>query len=221
MKTLIFAVLCALSLPAAATDLDYSYVDLAYTRPSYDFTTGSSNGYQLDVSWDLGRSGFALEGAYTHSSLGHFTDATFASGKPESYRLGGAYHMAAGEFLDFVAHADYVSAKTTLHIAPFNTDTSESDTGYVLGLGLRGKVSDAFELDAFVDHDNTGLMQHGTVSCPTGVGCLINWAQDGSETAVSVAGRYRFTGPFGLGLEYRHSSLQGGNEWLLSGRWNF
>jgi len=214
--------LCAVSLSAAASEFDYSHLDLAYTHTQYDFTSGSGNGYEIAGSWELGQNGFVLEAAYRHARFGDITGFPFVMLKPVSYRAGAAYHMPAGEFLDFVAHADYVSAKTTLD--PGSPVISQSSTGYVLGVGLRGKVSDAFELDAAVDHGNTGFMRHGNGTCnPVSPFCAsaVNWQQDGVETVLSLAGRYHFTHALGLGLEYRHSSLQGGQEWLLSGRWKF
>ena len=224
MKTLFIAVLCIVSLPAAAADFDYSYLDLAYSKLSNDFVTSGGNGYQLDGSWGLGSSGFALEAAYKHNQFGNrsFPGTTF---KLQDVRFGAAYHASLSSNLDFVTHADYVSAKTTLddalvtvHGSPYVID--QSDSGYLVGVGLRVRVLDALELDAFVDHDDTGFNQHRLGNCGFGCG-LVEERQDDPETVLSLAARYRFAGAFDVGFEYRHSSLLNGSERLASVRWNF
>ena len=223
MKTMIVALLLTSAcLPAAAANFDYSYLDLAYSGTHDDISTANANGYGVDGSWALGASGFTLETSYEHRSFGSLHIYPGATLTPESWNLGAGYHFALGNSLDFIAHADYSSAKTGFSVGSFRD--SQKNNGYVFGVGVREELSDDFDLDEWLEHDDTGFNQFGpyTTSCGTGT-CvlLLNWQQNGSENVVSAAARYLVTGALGVGLEYRHSSLEGANEWLLSARWNF
>lgn len=223
----IFATLALGLLPVAAcaADLDYSYLDLAYIRASNDFTNGVGNGYQVDGSWDIGSSGFSLEGGYQHERFGSIGFALSQTLTPENYRFGGGYHIAMGKSVDLVAHVDYLSTKTTneldhfLSIGPLVT--SESDHGYLVGAGVRAQLSDGFELDFGVEHDDTGFRETQTGPGCGLIACIQEWRQDGPENVVSGAARFQVYGPVLLGVEYRHSSLRDGNAWLLSARWDF
>ncbi|HEY3646278.1 MAG TPA: outer membrane beta-barrel protein [Gammaproteobacteria bacterium] len=226
MKNLIaLCLLATVSAGAGATDLDYSYLDLSYIRASNDFSGSTGNGYQLDGSWSLGSSGFYLEGGYQHERFGSGLPLPLTL-TPENYRLGGGYHLALSKSVDFMAHADYVSAKTTaeldglLALGPIIT--SQSDHGYRIGAGIRAQLAESFELDAGLDHDNVGFRETGRgPGCGFLFVCVVRWRQDGPENVLSGALRFRIQGPLVLGLEYRHSSLNNGNDWTLSARWDF
>jgi hypothetical protein len=225
MKSFIAILLCTLSLPATAADLDYTYLDIAYVRASNDFTNSVGNGYQLGGSWSLGGSGFSLEGGYQHQRFGSTNISISLVLTPENYRFGGGYHIVLGKSVDFVAHVDYMNAKTTSELdGVFSSGPiifSQSDHGYLIGAGVRARLSDDFELDAGLGHDNTGFHETTSGSGCGPFGCVIEWRQNGSENVLSGAVRFRVHGPMVLGVEYRHSSLQDGNEWLMSARWEF
>ena len=227
MKTsFLILLLLAATQAAAAAAPDYSHLDLAYSSEKRsDLPLGTAGGYQLAGSYGFDN-GLFLEAAYKHNrfefQLANLPGSAYTiTLQPEQYQVGGGYHYALNPGLDLVSHLDYADARTRFELGSISN--TESYHGYLLGVGLRDQVTDTLELAAFVDHDNTAFIQYGPGSCGARPNCVPNvtWKQDGSETVLSVAGHYRFTEAFGLGLEYRHSSLQGGREWLLSGRWNF
>lgn len=225
MKGILAALALAALLPAAASasDIDYTYADLARSRPHSDIYFGgydSTSGYRLDGSFGFAGNWF-VEASRQRDQF-DFNGTIVAPQEGPSLRaektlLGAGFHAALSECVDFVVHADYGQATTSTPNRPFLFGTSFDDHGYNFGLGLRYQPLAGLELDAGVDHDDLGF---GTVS-----GRLINpfyrvAAQAGEETVLSAAVRYRF-GMLGVGIEYRHSDFDGWRDWLFSLRANF
>ena len=207
---------------ASAADLDYSFLDLGYSRQIHDKLERGS-GYELAGSYGLADN-FFVTAAYKHNI---FTDDTLSASASfdysnHSYLLGGGYHYGLSASTDLVARVMYGRAYSETQLGSFSL--TDSHSGYDLGIGLRGSPATSLELEAFVDHDDLGYDHRISTPCTgTFTRCVlvITNETDGIENVISTDARYRFTTEFSLGAGYRHSSLQSANEWLLYGRWSY
>lgn len=221
--TLLFVAAC-LPVAAGADSFDYNYLGLAYVHANTEFTAGAGNGYRLDGSWSIGGNGFSLEGGYRYQRFDRISlDPVGGALEAQNIRLGIGYHRSLGNTVDFVAHANYVRARTSndQQILYSSITNNQTNNAYVFGVGIRGHVSENFELYAGVDHDDAGLRQYHKSCTPYGCNFDFGYLQDTSENVVAAGARYRFSRSFGLALGYEHSELENRKEWLLSARWNF
>lgn len=234
MKKRLAALALAVLLPVAASaaDLDYRYVDVAFSRAytdsgvyAFQSVLVGGQGYLLDGSFGIGEHWF-VEGAYQKNRF----HSQFYSGSSietvidsKSLRLGGGFHTAISDHADFVAHLDLGRANTDEELPGLTAGNlpHSVDHGYVAGVALRVRPTDSLELDLGLDHDTLGFGTQLVSQC-TSFGCYVQPQehQDGSENVVSTALRYRF-GMMGVGLEYRSSNFQAWRETLVSLRFNF
>ncbi|MHB8425242.1 MAG: outer membrane beta-barrel protein [Gammaproteobacteria bacterium] len=228
MKNIVFVVATLmLAIPAAANAAapGYNYLDLSYSRTSlnHDVSAGingmsGGNGYQLAGSYDITSSIF-LGASYGHNNFnGGFTTAGLPpAGSPAGgffvkyYMLTVGGHLPITGSVDFVGRVSY--ADDSWQQGPSNgifpglsVSSSETKTGYDVGVGLRAMMNDRLELNAFVDRDDVGLLGQN---------------QNSVETIGSVGALYNFSRRYGLGVSYAHSNQGGGNNWMLTGRWYF
>ncbi len=228
MKNVVFvvaALVIAAPVAAGAAAPAYNYLDLSYSRAnlSNDASAAISglsggNGYQLAGSYGITNS-FFLGASYGHNNFnGGFTTAGLPpAGSPAGgffvkyYALTLGGHLPITDSVDFVGRVSYVS--DSWRQGPSNdifpglpVSSSATKTGYDLGVGLRAMLNDRLELSAFVDRDDAGLLGQN---------------QNSVETIGSVGALYNFTRRYGLGVSYAHSNQDGGNNWMLTGRWYF
>lgn len=158
--------LAALPLAAQAEDMSYSFIDLGYVETDLD------NGPTADGFGVRGSVGFAenffVFGEYTNQDLQGVDIDQFAVG------LGG--HLGLTEQLDGVGRIGYVDGEASAGGFSVSVD------GYLVSAGLRGQVTDDFELEGHVIYRDLG--------------------GDGDETAFSIGGRYFLTDQLALGAEY-------------------
>ena len=232
MKKHLAALALAALLPACASaaDLDYRYLDVAFSRGYSNFGTDTTfgppvvggQGYLLDGSFGIGEHWF-VEASYRRNRFHQeFRSAPVVVVTPKSLRVGGGFHWAISDRADFVTHLDLGKARTDTEVVDFPVASQhEDDHGYVAGVGLRVRATDSLEMDLGLDHDNLGFGEQFVTDCRFGA-CflLLQDRQEGAENVVSTALRYRF-GMWGAGLEYRSSSFQDWRELLLSVRVNF
>lgn len=205
---------------ACAADLDYSFLDLAYSKQSHDQLSGGS-GYQLIGSYALGDR-FFLDAMYKHNGFDpEFTSPLSPHFSNHSDWLGGGYHQGLSASSDLVARIMYGRGYSETEFDSISIYRA-SKSGYDVGIGVRGRPTGSLELEAFLDHDDLGIFYGEVSTCPYFY-CLpvTEDVPDGSENSASVEARYYFIPAFSLGAEYRHSSLQSAKEWLVSGRWSF
>lgn len=159
-------VLAAAPLAAMADGMSYSYVEADY----------------VDVDVDDGPSGdgFGLRGSVGFlDNLFAFVDYVDASVDDidiENISVGVGGHYPIASDVDAVGRIGYT--ETDLSAGPF----SASDDGYLLSLGLRGRMSQ-FEAEGHVVYTDL--------------------SDGGDETAFEVTGRWNFTDMFSAGLSYR------------------
>ncbi|HEX9707864.1 MAG TPA: hypothetical protein VGA24_09535 [Steroidobacteraceae bacterium] len=176
--------LVAAPLAALADDMSYSYIDLGYVETDLD------NGPTADGFGVRGSVGFAenffVFGEYTNQDLQGIDIDQFAVG------LGG--HLSLTEKLDGVGRVGYLDAEASAGGVSISVD------GYLVSAGLRGKVTDDFELEGHVIHRDLG-------------------DDGGDETAFSIGGRYFFTDQLALGVEYEIGD--DAKTFLIGGRFSF
>lgn len=177
----------ALTPPAFAQDgLSYNFLELGYSNSEIE---------DFDVDGD----GFGVRGSYGFTDHVH----VFASYLDEEYdfdigvsqfEVGAGFHTGLTEKLDFVG---------TLSFLNLSVDVpglgSADDSGLALGVGLRGRVSEAFEL--------RGEVKYAELD------------DAGNDTTFGVGGRYYFTPMFALGADIGVND--DGTSWTLGGRFDF
>jgi hypothetical protein len=188
-KAIAAATLAALALvpPAFAQDgLSYNFLELGYANSEID---------DLDVDGN----GFGVRGSYGFTSNFH----GFASYLDEEYdfdigvsqfEVGAGFNTGLTPKIDFVGTLSFVNLSVDVP-GGGNAD----DSGLALGVGLRGRVSEAFELRGEVKY--------------------AEFDDAGNDTTFGVGGRYYFTPMFALGADLGFND--DGTSWMLGGRFDF
>jgi Outer membrane protein beta-barrel domain len=154
-------------LAALAEGMSYNYVDGAYVQTDIDGVGPSADGWALRGSVGFGYNWFAFA-EYASQSVQGIDFATTTVG------LGG--HYALNDQLDLVGGAGW-----------FSVDVSPggfSDDGYLLNLGLRGRVTEGVELEGGVRYTDLG-------------------GNNGDDTAFYAGGRFHFNKTWAIGAEYQ------------------
>jgi hypothetical protein len=159
--------LAAAPLAALADDMSYSYVDLAYVETDID-QGPTADGFALRGSVGFAENWFAF-GEYADQSVSGVDLTQYAVG------IGGHYGLA--ESLDLVGRVGW--AKVEIDAGFVDAD----DDGYLLDLGLRGRVGDAVELE--------------------GGARYVDFGDGGDETSLFFGGRFHFNETWALGAEFQ------------------
>ena len=160
--------LAAAPLAALAEDMSYSFVDLAYVDTEIDGVGPSLDGFALRGSVGFATNWFAF-GEYADQSVSGVDVTSISVG------IGGHYGLA--ESLDLVGRLGWTQAE--VDSGPFNAE----DDGYLVDLGLRGRVGDAVELE--------------------GGARYTDFSDGGDATSLFVGGRFHFNQTWALGAEYQ------------------
>jgi hypothetical protein len=116
-------------------------------------------------------------------------DADNSSADASVLSLGAGYNRAINEALDIVA---------TASLKRFKLDGAGSETGFGLGIGLRGKIVDQLELHGGLEYTDVN---------------------DNSDTTLRIGGRWYFTPNFAAGLDLTDDDF--GSTLRLVGRYDF
>ncbi len=160
--------LAAAPLAAMADDMSYSYVDGAYVETDID-NGPTADGFALRGSAGFGANWFVFADYADQSVQG--IDIT-------SYDVGFGGHYAMTDILDVVGRVGYTKVELDAG-GGLNAD----DDGYLLDLGLRGRVGDAVELEGGVHYTD--------------------YTDGGDNTGLYVGGRFHFNKTWALGAEYQ------------------
>lgn len=172
-KTMIGGLLLAAApLAAMADDMSYSFVDAAYVQTDIDGVGSSADGFGLRGSIGFAENWFAFADYSAQSVQG--IDIDFIS-----VGIGGHYGFT--ESLDLVGRVGYTEVNLDAG-GGLNAD----DNGYLVDLGLRGRVGDAVELEGGVHYTD--------------------FSDGGDDTAFYVGGRFHFNKTWALGAEYQDGS---------------
>jgi hypothetical protein len=171
MKALIGSLLlAAVPLAAQAEGMSYSYVEAGYNEADID---GVESGDGFSVR---GSAGFAENffGFADYSTFG------FSGGVDlDQWNVGIGGRLGISDNVDLVGRVGY----STLDLSVSGLGSGD-ESGYSVSAGIRGQVTDGFELEGHVIHTDLG----------SGVG---------DSTGILVGGRYFFTDNFAAGAEYR------------------
>ena len=169
--------LAASPLAVQAEDMSYSYIDLGYNEADLD-NVADGDGFSV-----RGSIGFA-ENFFAFADYATFGFPASVDLDQISVGLGG--HFGISERVDLVGRVGY----TELDISVPGLGSGSED-GYLVSAGIRGQVSDSFELEGHAVHTDLG-------------------SNVGDSTALVVAGRYFFSEKFAVGAEYRTGDDIGG-----------
>jgi hypothetical protein len=119
---------------AVAQDLDYTFVELSYMDTELDAgpVDVGGDGLGLNGSLSLTDNVFLFAG-YETQDYSFGVDAS-------SYDLGAGMHWGLSPQLDLVTDLAWVHAKVETPLGDFDDD------GFGLGVGLRSRINDSFEL---------------------------------------------------------------------------
>jgi len=170
-KVMGLALLMAMS-PAFADGLSYNYIELGYQNAELDDDFGGTSvdgdGYGIRGSYEVGESWF-IAASYGTLDFDFGVDL-------DQLAIGGGYHTALSDRTDVFAALSYISAE----VSASGFDSLDED-GYGVVVGLRGLVSDKFELSGQVAYSDLGGGADGT--------------------AFGAGAHYHLTDNFALGLE--------------------
>lgn len=208
-KFLVLTALLATALPLLgyADPPNYTYAEAGYDRGKTSGFSGGS-GVVLDGSYAWASNWFVSGTYYRNNFNGGVLTGGFFT-RDEVIMLGG--HLALTDSMDLVGRLGYANDKwkqgpSTNLFPGFVVSTSDMRDGYNFGVGIRAMATDTWELDAFLDHDNVGLLSHDHVS---------------TETVGSVAARYLYNDRLSFGLSYARGSSKSASNWMLTARWYF
>jgi hypothetical protein len=160
--------LAAAPLAALAEDMSYSFVDLAYVETEIDDVGPTLDGYALRGSVGFATSWFAF---------GEYADQSVSGVDVTSITVGAGGHYGLAENLDLVGRLGWTQVE--IDTGPFDLD----DDGYLVDLGLRGRVGDAVELE--------------------GGARYTDFSDGGDATSLFLGGRFHFNETWALGAEYQ------------------
>lgn len=147
----------------AADEMSYNLMEFGYGYTDIKNTSAHGDTFALAGSFAIGESFFGLGSAST-------TDVEGLTAKGLS--LGFGFHAPASSALDFFG---------TLSFELADAEGFSSETGFGVGVGLRGRASDKLEL-------------HGGVS-------YVDFGHGSDGVGFEVGSRYYFTDAFAVGLD--------------------
>ena len=185
-KIVLGSILLALApLAALADDMSYSFVGIDYVETDVDGLGESADGVAA-----RGSVGFAEH----YFVFGEFVTQSVADIDIDQISVGLGGHYGLAENLDLVGKLGWTQFDLS---APGGLDAD--DDGYLLEVGLRGRVADSVELEGGARYTDL--------------------SDGGDETSLYVAGRYHFNDMWAVGAEYR--SGDDASTWLAGVRISF
>jgi hypothetical protein len=168
-RAFIIGALLAVAAPGAALADEFSYSNFEVSWIDLSLDGGGV----VDVNGD----GLAIEGSYDLNKkfflLGEYQDQSYDFGIDGNLlKLGAGIHHELSSKLDFVGTLSYFDQEVK-----FN-GLSADDNGLGIGGGIRSWLGSKFQLDAMLN--------------------WVDWDEAGSDTGVSVMGRFYFTNKLAL-----------------------
>jgi len=180
-KVMLGSLMLALApLAASAEDMSYSFIDPVYVETDIDGVGPSADGFGVRGSAGFAQHYFAF-GEYASQSVADIDLDTIAVG------IGGHYGLT--ESLDLVGRLGWTQVDVS---APGGLEAD--DDGYLVDMGLRGRIADSVELE--------GGLRYTDMS------------DGGDDTSYFVGGRYHFNAMWAIGAEYRSGD---GSSSMLAG----
>lgn len=173
---------------AHADGFSYSYVEGGYVNTDIDDFDEDVDGFALGGSFELTPHLFVF-GNYANQGTSIFgTDVNL-----EQFQLGAGYAWPLSGNLDLYGKVGYAHAQFEVPGPNFDDD------GYLLAAGMRGRLTDAFELEGSVNYTDLN--------------------DSGDDTTLGVAARYYFTPQFAVGVAGDFGD--DANTYGVNVRWSF
>lgn len=170
----------------AADGFSYNLVEASYVSTEVDGLDVDGDGFGIGGSVAFAPNVFGFAG---------LTDIDYDAGiSATNFNAGLGFNWALNPALDLVSGVSFERVK--VKVSGFGSD---SDSGYGLNVGLRGRVGEALELTGGVKYVDLG--------------------SDLDDTTLSVGARYYFTPAFAAGIDV--SDNDDGTTWGLAVRYDF
>lgn len=170
---------------AADDDMSYSNLDLGYVETDIDGIGPSADGFGL-----RGSVGFAEH----YLVFAEYSSQSIANIDIEDMSVGFGGHHEIADNVDLVGKLGWTQVDLS---APGGLEAD--DDGYLLEVGLRGRLAESVELE--------------------GGARYVDLSDSGDDTGFYVGGRYHFNQMWAVGAEYR--SGDGASSWLAGMRISF
>ena len=139
-RSALLILLLALSATAGAQGFGYNYLQVSYGSVSFDDSIVDVDGDGPGISGSYGfHPDFYVAGEYQTADMDFGVDLNILE-------LDVGYHTQLSDQLDFTAQLGYVDAEVESGFG------SADDDGLMIGAGLRGRLTDAVELNGGIDY---------------------------------------------------------------------
>lgn len=174
-----------LPVAASAEGLSYSYLELAYVEADIDGVDEDADGFALAGSLEITDEVFMFA---------NYGDLSVGPVDFETYSVGGGYAWSFSPKADLYGTLAYVKAEADL--SGFG---SADDDGYGIGVGIRSRVAEQFELEAAINY--------------------VDLSDSGDDTTLGLGARWYFVDQLalGFGVEFGDDA----DAYSLSLRWEF
>lgn len=168
LKTATAAILLAASpLMAHADDMSYRYFQLGYIETNIDGISSDADGFGTRGSIGFAKNFFV----FTEMNMQEVQNVDV-----DQYAVGLGAHFPISDAVDIVGRAGWAKVKLD------GGEGSVDESGYIAGLGIRGKAGEHVELEAGVVH--------------------VDYGSGADDTGAEIAARYHFNKRWAVGLEY-------------------
>ncbi len=157
--------LLVLAAPTYATDISYNFIEAGYQEIDVDggFFGGldiDGDGYGVGGSFELNENWF-IGASYSKADFDYGADY-------DEVMLGAGYHVPISDNADFYGMISFINAEASI-----DGLGSADEDGYAATIGLRGMISDRFELNGRLSYVDFG---NGGDTTAFGAGALYNFS---------------------------------------------
>jgi hypothetical protein len=170
--------------------LSYSYAELGYINTKIDDANIDGDGFGIRGSWGF-TDRFHAFASFADLGYDFGIDAT-------QFEIGAGLNQPLAPRLDLVATVAYLNADVSANVPGFRS-LDVSDDGFGVGVGLRGLVTDQFELNGKLNY--------------------ADFDKAGDDTNFTVGARYSFLPQWSVGADINFDS--DGNSWMIGARYTF
>lgn len=176
--------------PALAGGFSYNFVELGYQNAEFDDDFGGfdidGDGYEIRGSFEVGDSWFV---AASYGTLDFDLGVDL-----DQLSIGGGFYMVLSERVDFFASLSYIDAEVSA-----SGLGSVDEDGYGVAAGIRGMVTDRFEVNGSLLYtdlgdgaDGTAVAAEALYSFSDAFALGFNIETDDDVTIFGIAGRFYF-----------------------------
>ena len=190
---IVSALACAPVLSVQAAGIDYNYVDIGYVTTDLDGFDKDLDGYGLRGSLEVADNWFLYARWLDQNVSTRGVDVDL-----QRLSVGGGYAWSFAENMDLYGKVGYTQWELDVSNSGFG-DPDFDDDGYELGVGIRARPLDPFELEGSINY--------------------VDLSDSGDDTSLGVAGRWYITDNLALGLEGEFAD--DADTYAITFRWAF